>query len=447
MRDLLGVALAIATVLLACGPAQVASSPSPSAIFAPSAAAPQASRSPSQTGSPRPLPPSTAVKMDKTLPASGQWAIFVTRSYDQSPTDPSQASGPRRLPTHESIAAVPISARATTPRDTLSLASFTSAVQGKPGADNLLREQFSPDGRRLVLSVVVGEGANARLGLVILDLVAGTAGSLTDDATYHDAQPAWGPSGEEIAFVRLSVAGAVGTGNDGGIWLVRSDGTGLRRVLDPATAPNSTGLYSWNADGTALGFSRGFEGSGYGLLDLLTGRTTSISGHSAKERGMADWRDGRPAFAGAFMEGQYGGKQYLVTADDQHGGGARDVVVGPANDGNSFFFQARWRPGSNDLLYLRTSADTTVQPVKMTSTLFVTDAGGRTPRAIKTVVYERMIAAWTPDGRDVVFLTGLGVAGAVRLIAPDGTNERVVQAFGGAPESYLEWIDLAVLSL
>lgn len=429
---------------------QVASSPSPSASAEASASpiaspSPSVRPSPSPSASARPLPPSTAVRIDKTLPATGEWALIMTRGYTWSPNE--SRPDPRKLPAIDSLAAVPISARATTPRDTLYLLSFTSAVEGKAPVDNLLREQFSPDGRRLVLSVIVGEGDSARAALVIVDLVAGTVGALTTDAAYHDHQPAWSPAGDEIAFVRRTSSGSAGRASDAGIWVIRADGTGLRQVLGRPSQPvETTGVYSWNADGSGIGFARGFENAHYQLVGAANGQVTTIGDRSAQGRPMADWRTGSPAFVGAFMEGPRGGLQYLVTADQQ-GGSAKTVVTGTASDGNTFFAQPRWRPGSDDILYVRTQADTTVQPLRTTSTLFVTDASGRTPREIKKIEYSRLLAAWSPDGRDIVYVEGLGVAGSVHLIAPDGTNDRVVQAFGGAPESYLDWIDLAVLGL
>ena len=421
----------------------------PSTTIAPSATA-TASASPSLSATL--LPASTAVHVNGRLPASGQWALILRRTPDTSPTDPQQVQGAPRPPVTDSIMATPLSARATTPRDTIGLLSYTSQVSASgPQSDNLMREQFSPDGHRLVLSVFVGSGAGARLGLVVVDLVAGSVGQLTADAAYHDTQPSWSPKGDEIAFVRRPTQPSV---EGGTLWIIRADGTGLRRVLGPSpNPPESTGLFSWNGDGTALGFWRGFEGSRYYVLELASGRTTEVGTHAIAARGLGDWRADRPAFAGTFMEGNYGGRQYVVIADDQLGGGSRDVVTGAASDASPYFFQARWRPGSNDLLYIESSTrqnppigGTPAAPT-VTRTIKVTDASGRRPTTVKSAQFVSLTAAWSPDGRDVVVMFGDGNAGALLLIAPDGTNERPVQSWGGIPESSTEWIDLAVLGL
>ena len=448
----IALALALAFVIqLARGALpQVAASPSPSmtADVSRPSVSPSASPNASSSSSPRPLPPSTAVRIDGRLPAGGQFALILRRTYDQSPTDPAQASGPARPPTTDSIVAVPLAARATTQRDTLPLLSFTSRLaESKPVTDNLLREQFSPDGRRLVLSVTVGSGAGARLGLVIVDLVAGTVWALTTDAAYHDDTPAWSPAGDEIAFVRTTVGG--GVFHDAGIWTVRADGTGLRRVLDSA----GPYLYSWNGDGTGIAYVMPFVDGSYNVLDIASGRHARLGSLAVQTgRGMADWRAGSPAFVGGFAQSSNGGDAVLLTAADQRGAGAREIVRDSAL--NTYFGGARWRPDSSDLLYVKLYQDPNVERVggsptapKNTRTVYVTDVDGHSSKAVVSKVYVNVVAAWSPDGRDIVYMQGEGVAGSLHLIAPDGSNDRVVQAWGGIPETVEDWLDLAVLSL
>jgi len=408
---------------------QSAKSPTPSV----GVGSPSAPATPNASPTAAPLPPSTAVRMDKTLPATGQWALVLRRSYDQSPTEPNRASGPARPPTTDTISAVPLTARATTQRDTLSLLSFTSqSAEGGLVTDNLLREQFSPDGHRLVLTV---------------DFVAGTVARLTNDPIYQDDTPAWSPAGDEIAFVRTTVGRQVF--HDAGIWTIRADGTDLRRVLD-VSGPY---VYSWNGDGTGIAYVMPSVDASYNVVSPVTGKHVRIGSLSVQSgRGMADWRVGAPAFVGGFAGSPNGGDQILMTAADQQGSDAREIVR--ETPLNTYFGGARWRPGSNDLLYVKLFQDPNVEIVggspatpKNTRTVYVTDASGRAPKAVVSKVYESVFAAWSPDGRDIVYLSGLGVGGSLHLIAPDGTNDRVLQGYGGAPESRNDWLDLAVLSL
>jgi len=454
---LAGVVLALVLVFviqLARGdlPPQVAKPPSASPSVTTSAV-PSATTSAQPTTSPEPsssarLPASTAVQIDKALPSSGDWALILTRTFDTSPTQPEQAQGPARLPATDVIRAVPLTARATTQRDTLFLLSFTSGTDTtRRLSDNLLREQIAPDGHRLVLSVVVDEGRHpagssspqARLALVVVDLVAGTVGALTTDSAFHDQQPAWSPAGDRIAFSRTTLSG-----QNAGLWEIRADGTGLHQILAPASdVVVSTGLASWNGDGSGVGFFRGFEESGYNVLDLAAGTSRELWPPFANSRGLGDWRTGAPAFVGAFAEGRGGGEQRLVTAQDERGNGGKVIVRG-ASAANAYFLYARWRPGSDEILYARWTADAAGQ--NASTTLYVTDASGRSPREIITS-HIPMFAAWTPDGRDVVVLEGQGAGGGLRLVAPDGSDQRVVQGYGGIPEARVDWLDLAVLRL
>ena len=378
------------------------------------------------------------------LPASGQWAIFSRRSFPYSPNTSPEAT--HLFPATDSISAVSLTAPTRSGQE-LPLLSFVSQEEGRPQVDNLLREQFSPDGHRLVLSVTVGHGPFARLGLVIVDLVAGTVEALTTEPRYHDSTPAWSPTGDQIAFVRTSVN--TGIMGDEGIWVVNADGTNLRWILQPSPTGGRDGfvLHSWNGDGTQIGF-RGSNGPAllYRLVAVSNSWLRGLGGKDVGQRPMADWRVGTPAFVGAFSDEPPGTRSYIITGDDQLGTVTRTIVTGAANP-NLRFDQARWRPGSNDILYVSELLEGDQTSQKRTYTVYLTDAMGRTPRAIKKVEFQRTFAAWTADGRDVVVLSGLGVGGMLLMIAADGSNERVIQGFGGAPEAQPEWIDLVVLSL
>lgn len=437
----IALALVVAFVIqLARGemPAATSPSPAPSASAAPSSsptASPVPSGTPSVSATPTPaaLPSTDAVRVTNKLPGSGQFALLLRRSVPNEPGSEAFMS-----PVRDSIVAVPLGGGPQLP-----LLDFVGiAKQQRTAAANLLREQFSPDGRRLVLSVFSGEEADARLMLVIVDLVSGTVSRLTSDAATHDQQPAWSPRGDLIAFARRPAQSTPSFPGET-IWVVRPDGTGLRQVLGPPRQPTeTTGVFGWNGDGTRIGFLRGFEGSLYYVLDPANGTVTALGDRSVAFGTVADWREASPAFVGAFMEGPHGGAQYIVTADQQ-GHGAQPIVTGAA-EGSTYFLVARWRPGSNDILYVRTSVDVTGS---LTNALFLTDASGRAPRAVVTRREGTMLAAWTPDGRDIVYFSGQGVAGGLFLVAPDGTNERRIQTFGGAPESRMEGLQLAVLAL
>ncbi|HUQ42476.1 MAG TPA: hypothetical protein VM052_08240 [Candidatus Limnocylindrales bacterium] len=423
-------------------PPQVAKSPSPAPSAGASAPAspapPSASSSSAPTAiassTPVTLPTSSAVHVSSTVP-SGQWALILQRN-----TTPGPGSGVLTSPMRDSIVAVSLGDGSFRP-----VLDFVSGAAGQNRvASNLLREQFSSDGHRLVLSVFDGDAATARLMLVIVDVVNGTVSRLTSDAAFDDEHPVWSPNGDQIAFSRRPAAQQAGASNPSGtIWVVRQDGTGLRQVLGPsAQRDDTTAVLGWNSDGSAIAYLRGFEGSPYYLVNVASGTVRNVSDHNTAFGTVADWRVGTPAFVGALMQGPYGSAAYLVTAGTD-GSGSRDIVTDTTGH-NSAFQGARWRPGSNDILYTRWEAGAGGSP---TWNIFVTDSSGRAPRVIATRRDMTLLAAWTADGRDVVGLSATGVGGGLFLVAPDGTNERQIFSFGGAPESRTEWLQLAVLSL
>jgi Tol biopolymer transport system component len=84
---------------------------------------------------------------------------------------------------------------------------------------------WSPDGTRLAFSRIeaLGEG-----GAYVADINGANLRRLSPTAL-QASSPAWSPDGRWIAFVRDRV---LDWGYPGDIWIVRSDGTGLRRLTN-----------------------------------------------------------------------------------------------------------------------------------------------------------------------------------------------------------------------
>jgi Tol biopolymer transport system component len=102
---------------------------------------------------------------------------------------------------------------------------------------------FSPDGSQIV--VTAGEGG----GLVSVPTGLGRPLALT--TKHFDSDPLWSPDGSWLAFQR-----AVPRGTQD-VWLVRPDGTGLRRLTTTPIPPRGvahtgTRPLAWSPDGTQL---------------------------------------------------------------------------------------------------------------------------------------------------------------------------------------------------
>ena len=441
---MIALALVLAFVIQAARgqlPSQVVASPSPSAsLSAPiTATGGPPTRVPSvPSTAPSPLPTISGVIIRGTLPPTGRWALILTRTPLTITRTPVPNNGARSQEYLDTLSAtsldgVPGQNRA------IPLLSYVSVVPGAAhDADNDLRQQISPEGHRIVLSVLRGETASARPGLVVVDLVRGTAYALASgpDELHSDLTPAWSPTSDRIAFVRV----ADQKGRDAGIQAIYADGAQFREILGPDTAqPEDLVVHSWTADGSAIAYTNG-EVSGYYTVDAATGRTARIGTQLATGRGMGDWRKQEPAFAGSFKEGPSVDTAQIVVARS-NGSNPNVVYGGPAG-----FTQPRWRPSSDDLLFV---VDGFVpDPRTAHRSLVIGSAASTTPRVIVEFPSPHgLLAAWTPSGGEIVYLETQSVMATLHLVAADGSNDRVVEGYGGGPDSEVIWLDLAVLGL
>jgi hypothetical protein len=435
-------------------PTEAVPSPSPSASSTPSAV-PIASASPTSLPTPGVAsPPALATispdQLDAFVPAqtrglgqlSGDW-VFLLRRSTLFGTLP---SGQITATDHavDSLILVPL-ARPDT--GAVPVATFLSKLGGGIVATNLVGGQFSPDGRRVVLSVgTKGPQGGERLGLVIIDLVSGNMFNLTTDSRYHDDTPAWSPDGKWIAFTRRSVI----DGKDAGIWAIAPQAGSLARgpFLGAVTTVGRHSLvYGWSPDGAWLAMSRGsdhyefvnvpLESCGPGPGGCPAMNIADMLGEVYEGRDIADWRQAAPQFVGVFVETPRGGVQSIQVAEAPTV--QRRVVLRGANE-NVLLQRPRWRPASDEFLYLETQIATGPR----TTRLKIADArtGGQREAFAQQVPFW---AEWTPAGDEIAWVEANGVAVAVRLVRADGSGERTIHGTGGVPEAEVITVDFGTL--
>jgi TolB protein len=130
--------------------------------------------------------------------------------------------------------------------------------------------RWSPEGERIVY---VGEGSSGQLYVMRAD---GTGVRRVTHDGWDYNYPAWSPNGRRIVFVRGNASGY-------GIWAMNVNGTGLRRLTDvPSDASPA-----WSPDGSMIAFQRFVDGVGIAIwlmdadggnqVQLTTPLTTSIT--------------------------------------------------------------------------------------------------------------------------------------------------------------------------
>jgi len=218
-----------------------------------------------------------------------------------------------------------------------------------------------------------------------------------------EAFPIWSPLGTRLLFTRL--------GGQTGLYSVRADGAGLRRLTTSASFS-----FEWAPDGQAVAFVD--AGSAY-VLDLRTGASTEIF-HGAS-----------PAFANAVTWAPDGGRLAVSVSDDSHPDGetiiGRLFVVGRDGTGlteivtrdTTFGFDdPRWSPNGADIAF--------IEPGSFgLSTLIVVKPDGtrlRTPGDCCPGDPH-----WAPRGNLLLFEYLIGIDAEnpdIYVVRPDGTGFR-----------------------
>jgi hypothetical protein len=127
---------------------------------------------------------------------------------------------------------------------------------------------FSRDGMHIAVT------ASHHGGLLSISTGAGVSTRLT--ARGQDEEAVWSPDGKWVAFDRwMSESGGVAD-----VWVVRADGTGLRRLTTspiprPPDGSVSTPL-AWSPDGKQLLIYHSYYRDRFAVLDIATGRSRDL---------------------------------------------------------------------------------------------------------------------------------------------------------------------------
>jgi TolB protein len=233
------------------------------------------------------------------------------------------------------------------------------------------------------------------------------------------------PTTGEIAF----------TGTRGGgfaTWVVRADGSGLRRLSDPRQVAALGPV--WSPDGTRIAFS------GYRDVDFSGGadyhvyvmradgsevrdrtRPQAHSGVTAARVGAWSPDGTRIAFAGSDGRGE--DKVYVAEVD---GPGPIQLTRGPALDSSP-----AWAPDGASIAFVRTRAE-------RESSIYTIAPDGTGLRRLTDSEGIETEPTWSPDGTMIAFIGGRHRA-QLHVIDADGTGRRSVSAGSGTSAESPVW--------
>ena len=225
--------------------------------------------------------------------------------------------------------------------------------------------------------LVYGVNQGGYQGICVMDLPAGTVTQIVPPGAFYF--PHWSPDGKWIAF-------SGGTYLNSQIYVVRPDGTGLRRVT-----PGFGDLYepSFSPDGTKLAFAQV-----YGHLFIINFDGTNLTDLGVRASGPEWSPDGtKIAYSNWAQEGGYNSDLFVYDLTTH-----TETQITHRAPGEAFNLVA-WSPDSNQLAVSKMSADGYWDVWKM-------NADGSNPVKLTpdSDRYLEAPGAWSSDGQYIFFL-------------------------------------------
>ena len=205
---------------------------------------------------------------------------------------------------------------------------------------------------------------------------------------------AWSPDGKQFAFV-----------NNNGLFVVRHDGTGLRRL-----AARGGGTPAWSPDGTRLAYSTGVGSQPGDIVVIATqgGNPRTASAGIAAERTPAWSPDGTQLL---FVTRTATGTEQIATVnatDDT----TRLLTTAGGQDPD-------WSPDGAAIVFVGQHAGE--------SDIFVMHADGSQLQAITATAQPKRQPRWSPDGRWLAYLgAGTDANGVLIVMHADGTSSQAI---------------------
>jgi Tol biopolymer transport system component len=202
--------------------------------------------------------------------------------------------------------------------------------------------------------------------------------------------PAWSAANGEIAFSRASDPFYAGTACPGGIWVMNSDGTGLRQIAAVGANPE------WSPDGTKIAFDNGRQ--------VIVANSDGSNPHTLFAGMDPAWSPD-----GSQIAFDMDGALYVANTD---GSGLHEISTSG--------LAPTWSPAGTQIAFS--------QPSGKGQGLGIVNADGTgyhqlLPAHTAHGTFHDAAPAWSPNGVTIAFEDGNG---EIRAVAPDGTHEQVL---------------------
>jgi Tol biopolymer transport system component len=277
------------------------------------------------------------------------------------------------------------------------------------GPDSYLRPNWSPDGQ-----TIVAEGGP---GFVI---VSRDARTLRRIPVGGDAfAPRWSPTGTRIAYLVLNCNDPSSHEDPScaGLWVMRPDGSGRRRLTIPTGVDASQGLsslYSWSPDGRRIAY---IGGGGVAVVDVTNGRTRFV------------WRNKH--LIAQFPEWSPDGRWIMFAKQRAPGHDSDLTLVAPDGKGLHRLKRTlgadepRWAPDGQHIAYLVEESNNN----GASWSVIVARADGTAPIRVGAAGDEVLL--WSPDSTHLLFA---GSIDQFFIVRADGKGTRVRIPGGDDPD-------------
>lgn len=283
------------------------------------------------------------------------------------------------------------------------------------GSQPHLPDPFGPAGNGVIPYVSNGD-------IYVGDLATGTSRLLVGDPA-DEALPQFSPDGTKVAFIRV---GATGTGTPTiDIYVVRADGSDVKRITPQPIADADWKWISWTPDGRRIAVVHKVEYSGArcavsfcfeNQLDLFDASGNGSVQRIAAAAGLDSLQfrppDGREVLISGHVNGSYG--LYAMNAD---GTNVHPLLLSTDPESNDYWGGATYAADGGRIFYTRPYQRET--PVGTCCALWVMNADGSDAHQF----VPNAGTAW--DGQPTVSPDGTRIAfwhGGVFVMRADGTG-------------------------